>query len=179
MELADTTIPTATASPANVPVVIIHVVVPEDNLWDIAESYYGNGEEWHSIYAANAGIQQPDGLALSDPSLIYPGWKLTIPPASSTAPAPPAATQAPATSAPQSPPSTIPVPQGTASPIPGPTSAPHAASHPSLEHKAPESRHGASPTGTSHSPTATTTPHQRNGHHLEAANSPPARHLDQ
>ena len=83
IELADTAVPTATAPPANASAAITHIVVPGDNLWDIAESYYGNGEEWHSIYAANAGIEQPDGLALSDPSLIYPGWKLTIPPASS------------------------------------------------------------------------------------------------
>ena len=41
------------------------------------------------------------------------------------------------------------------------------------------SGHVASPAGASHSPTVTTTPDQRHGHHLEAANSQPARHLDQ
>jgi LysM repeat protein/DNA-binding SARP family transcriptional activator len=179
MELADTTVPTATTLPTTTSAAITHVVVPGDNLWDIAESYYGNGEEWHSIYAANAGIEQPDGLALSDPSLIYPGWKLTIPPASSSAPAAPASTQAPVTSASPSPTSTASVPHGTASPIPGPTSAPHAGSHHPLEHKASVSGRGASPAGASHSPTVTTTPDQRHGHHLEAANSKPARHLDQ
>jgi nucleoid-associated protein YgaU/DNA-binding SARP family transcriptional activator len=179
MELADTAIPTAAAAPTNVSVAITHVVVPGDNLWEIAESYYGNGEEWHSIYAANAGIEQPDGLALSDPSLIYPGWKLTIPPASSSAPAAPASTQAPVTPTPPSPISALPVPHGTASTIPGPTSAPHAASHHPLEHKASVSGHVAGPTGVSHSPTVTTTPDQRHGHHLETANSQPARHLDQ
>jgi nucleoid-associated protein YgaU/DNA-binding SARP family transcriptional activator len=179
MELADTTIPTATAPPPNVPVAVTHVVVPGDNLWDIAESYYGNGEEWHSIYAANAGIEQSDGLALSDPSLIYPGWKLAIPPASSSAPVAPASTQAPVTSASPSPTSTASVPHGTASTILGPTSAPHAGSHHPLEHKASVSGRGASPAGASHSPTVTTTPDQRHGHHLEAANSKPARHLDQ
>ena len=179
MELANTTIPTATAPPGNVPVAITHVVVPGDNLWDIAETYYGNGEEWHSIYAANAGIEQPDGLALSDPSLIYPGWKLAIPPASSSAPATPASTQAPVTPSPPSPASTASVPHGTASPIPGPTSAPHAGSHHPLEHKASVSGHVASPAGASHSPPVTPTPDQRHGHHLEAANSQPARHLDQ
>src|ERR1039458_6632534 len=179
IELADTTIPTATAPPANVSVAITHVVVPGDNLWDIAETYYGNGEVWHSIYAANAGIKQPDGLALSDPSLIYPGWKLAIPLASSSAPAAPASTQAPVTSASPSPTSAVSVPHGTASTIPGPTSAPHAGSHHPLEHKASVSGHVASPAGASHSPPVTTTPDQRHGHHLEAANSQPARHPDQ
>jgi nucleoid-associated protein YgaU/DNA-binding SARP family transcriptional activator len=179
LELADTAAAAAAAPPPNASTAITHLVVPGDNLWVIAESYYGNGEEWHSIYAANAGIEQPDGLALSDPSLIYPGWKLTIPQVSSSAPAAPASTQAPVTSAPPSPTSTASVPHGTASPIPGPTSAPHAGSHHPLEHKASVSGHVASPIGASHSPTVTTTPDQRHGHHLEAANSQPARHLDQ
>jgi nucleoid-associated protein YgaU/DNA-binding SARP family transcriptional activator len=179
LELADTTIPTATDPPANDSAAIIHVVVPGDNLWDIAESYYGNGEEWHGIYAANAGIEQPDGLSLSDPSLIYPGWKLTSPPASSTVPAAPAATQAPVTSAPPSSPSPVSVSPGTASPIPAPTSAPHAGSHHAVEHKASARGHHASPAGASHYPPVTAAPHQHHGHHLEATNSQPARHLDQ
>ncbi len=175
IELADTAVPTATASPTTTSAAITHIVVPGDNLWDIAVSYYGNGEEWHNIYAANSGIEQPDGLVLSDPSLIYPGWRLTIPPASATPTAAPP-TQAPTTSAPPEPTSTLAVPHGTASPSPTRSPAPRSASHHPIEHKASVNGSGGSPTIAPHPPTVTTTPHQHNGHHLEAVNSQPARH---
>jgi hypothetical protein len=43
------------------------------SLWQIAETEYGDGNLWTKIYAANPQIG-------SDPNLIYPGMKLTIPP---------------------------------------------------------------------------------------------------
>jgi len=77
----------------------IHRVVEGDNLWDIALHSLGDGERWHEIYALNAGKPQPDGLALTDPDLIYPGWILLLPPGpaapqASGGPAHPAATPA-------------------------------------------------------------------------------------
>jgi hypothetical protein len=77
---------------------VAHTVAPGDNLWDLAEQYYGDGERNTEIYEASAGISQPDGTHLADPDLIRPGWNLTIPDAASASPTstPPAPTPAPA-----------------------------------------------------------------------------------
>jgi DNA-binding SARP family transcriptional activator len=50
-----------------------------DDLWDIAQRFLGDAEDWHEIYQLNAGKPQPDGRALTDPNLIIPGWVLLIP----------------------------------------------------------------------------------------------------
>jgi DNA-binding SARP family transcriptional activator len=57
----------------------VDVVEPGDNLWNLAEHYYHQGEDWHEIYDANKGAAQPDGQRLADPDLIQPGWRLAIP----------------------------------------------------------------------------------------------------
>ncbi|MBS2965640.1 LysM peptidoglycan-binding domain-containing protein [Actinocrinis puniceicyclus] len=57
----------------------IHRVQQGDTLWDLASHYYGDGEQWHRIYAANAGHTQPDGDRLTNPDLIRTGWHLAIP----------------------------------------------------------------------------------------------------
>lgn len=57
----------------------IYRVVEGDSLWDIAARRLGNGERWREIYALNRGKPQPGGGALTDPSLIYPGWVLLLP----------------------------------------------------------------------------------------------------
>ena len=60
-----------------------------DDLWDIAQRFLGDAEDWHQIYQLNEGKPQPDGRTLTDPDLIIPGWVLLIPqPASAHAPAP-------------------------------------------------------------------------------------------
>jgi DNA-binding SARP family transcriptional activator len=57
----------------------LYTVQPGDNLWDIALTHLGNGEDWHQIYALNAGRLQPDGERLVLPSLIQPGWIIRLP----------------------------------------------------------------------------------------------------
>lgn len=51
-----------------------YTVVKGDCLWAIAKTFYGSGAKYTLIYNANKGT-------IKDPSLIYPGQVLTIPPA--------------------------------------------------------------------------------------------------
>ena len=82
---------------------LTHVVVSGDNLWDIAEKYYGVGTRDLDIFRASTATVQPGGQRLTNPNLIRPGWRLTLPdvpvPPTVTAPAPdpaPAPNSAPA-----------------------------------------------------------------------------------
>ena len=51
----------------------VYTVVKGDCLWNIAKKFYGDGSKYTVIYNANRGI-------INNPSLIYPGQVLTIPP---------------------------------------------------------------------------------------------------
>ena len=55
---------------------VLHTVSKGENLWKIAERYYGNGSRYKLIFEANRPM-------LSDPDKIYPGQVLRIPDAES------------------------------------------------------------------------------------------------
>ncbi|MGB7448614.1 MAG: LysM peptidoglycan-binding domain-containing protein [Ornithinimicrobium sp.] len=55
------------------------VVEKGDTLSALAEEHLDGSAEWPSIYRASQQIEQRDGRHLSDPDLIYPGWRLDIP----------------------------------------------------------------------------------------------------
>ncbi|MEZ0108622.1 DNA-binding SARP family transcriptional activator/LysM repeat protein [Catenulispora sp. EB89] len=56
-----------------------HVVEQGETLWDIAGRYLGNANRWPEVYQENVGVPQPDGLVLTNPDVILPGWRLTLP----------------------------------------------------------------------------------------------------
>jgi len=53
-------------------------VHPGDTLSQIAANH-GQGD-WHRTWDANAGRREPAGTRFTNPDLIRPGWKLTVPP---------------------------------------------------------------------------------------------------
>lgn len=62
--------PTPSPEPAPAPSGTHYTVVPGDNLWGIAERFYGDGTRYPEIAAAN-GVENP--------SLIFPGQTFLIP----------------------------------------------------------------------------------------------------
>jgi nucleoid-associated protein YgaU len=51
----------------------VHRVQPGDDLWSLAERYYGHGLEWRRIAAANPKV------LTGGPDRLEPGWRLVIP----------------------------------------------------------------------------------------------------
>ena len=76
MEPAGPAIPAAAAAPRTERVDHgrhHHVVQPGDDLWSLAERYYGDGRDWRKIAAAN-----PTMLS-GGPDRLQVGWRLRIP----------------------------------------------------------------------------------------------------
>lgn len=66
-----------------------YTVVEGDTLWDIAHEHLGDSLKWPRIYKLNKDRVQHDGQRLTDPDLVRPGWRLSLPvPDSATSPAP-------------------------------------------------------------------------------------------
>jgi nucleoid-associated protein YgaU/DNA-binding SARP family transcriptional activator len=147
-------------------------VEPGDTLWDLTEEITGSGHNWRQAWELNRGRRQPGGATFTDPSLIRPGWTLSIPDAASpatpasSAPAPPTAEPAqpttepapPSAPAPSTAPPAVPTTPGTNAPPPAapgpatnaPTSAPTAA--PNSAESSPASRDETSTGNTSDLP---------------------------
>jgi nucleoid-associated protein YgaU len=106
--LGDTSAPTASTATEEV------TVEPGDTLWDLAEEVTGSGENWRRAWEMNKGRPEPGGATFTDPSLIRPGWTLSIPRTGdgaapeSSPPPPPPLTPEPA------PPAAEPTPPGSA-----------------------------------------------------------------
>ena len=93
----DTAVVPPAAAPATVDASqadIVYTVQPGDCLWTIAAHYLGAGDLYPEIANLNIGHVMDDGVAFTNPSLIYPGWQLAIP--GPAAAQPPADAQPPA-----------------------------------------------------------------------------------
>jgi LysM repeat protein len=91
--------PEAAAAPVAAPT---YQVQRRDTLWDIAERHLGDPFRWQEIFQLNEGCPQADGRCLTDPDLIFAGWRLQLPAdavglgsAVAPAPAPPSSPSTP------------------------------------------------------------------------------------
>ena len=75
----DLTDATPAAAPAVQPELPTYTVQPRDTLWDIAEKHLSDPMRWGEIWNLNRDHQQVDGRTFTNPDLICPGWKLTLP----------------------------------------------------------------------------------------------------
>jgi nucleoid-associated protein YgaU len=85
----------ATPEPATDSHTSIYVVVKGDTLSDIAEDELGNERLYPQIVNLSRGTEQPGGRHLTDPNLILPGWKLTLPATTHATATPPVADPTP------------------------------------------------------------------------------------
>lgn len=98
------------------PVAPVYVVQPGDTLSEIAEDELGDATAYPEIVEASRSTIKPDGTQLSDPNLIRPGWRLTLP--STAEPAAPADQDGTPPPHRPEPHSDVPTPQPTPQPVP-------------------------------------------------------------
>lgn len=55
----------------------VYTVKSGDTLWGISEKFYGDGSKYMQIFEANKEVWKNYN---DDPNIIYPDWKLVIPP---------------------------------------------------------------------------------------------------
>jgi DNA-binding SARP family transcriptional activator len=161
------TAPAVNLTPPRVrPIAMVHATAPQpadtvvvrapengihDSLSRIAARTLGEARRWPEIFETNKGKPQPNGGTLTNPNLIFPGERLTLPPSLSPSvgpatggdhhAAPPTVSALPQPSAPPSSPPAAPLPSVRQSP---PTTAPRATPVPAA---APVPQTGAIPGG--------------------------------
>ncbi|WP_420117420.1 S8 family serine peptidase [Micromonospora sp.] len=50
-----------------------------EHLWEVALRVLGDAQRYPEIFALNKGRVQPDGIAVTDPAVLRPGWVLVLP----------------------------------------------------------------------------------------------------
>ena len=95
-----------------------HTVAPGETLTGIAQEALGDAAQADAIFDASTSTVQEDGQNLTDPNLIQPGWKLTIPTETTAA----AMTEAPAAPQPTPPETPTPVVETPQAQAPAPAS---------------------------------------------------------
>jgi nucleoid-associated protein YgaU len=117
-----------------------YVVEPGDTLSEIAQRELGDPQRFDEIFIASLDTVQPDGARLSDPDLIDPGWRLTIPrPGREDIQEPATASPAQPTTEPEPPFVTPPAARSTtpSAQAPPPSASPKTAAEPTREGHAP------------------------------------------
>ena len=72
--------PATDAKPAAAKKRLPEYTVPDGySLFRVARETLGSGEKYAEIFALNRDRAEPDGARLTDPTLIEPGWTLTLP----------------------------------------------------------------------------------------------------
>lgn len=56
----------------------VYTVKYGDTMWGISEKFYGDGSKYMKIFEANKEVWAKHN---NDPNILYPDWKLVIPPA--------------------------------------------------------------------------------------------------
>ncbi|HVW30993.1 MAG TPA: hypothetical protein VHL53_00515 [Acidimicrobiia bacterium] len=58
---------------------VVHIVRPDETLWDIARTRLGDPLRWRELFDLNRDRPQPDGRRLEDQDLLRPGWRIELP----------------------------------------------------------------------------------------------------